>query len=102
MDGKPLENATVAFYLDAGGRPGVGVTDSEGKYTLLFRGQTEGGIIGPNTVRISTHWPDGEPGDGEIETIPPKYNSQSTLKEEIVGGENIFNFDLTSEPVMKK
>jgi hypothetical protein len=41
-------------------------------------------------------WPDGEPGPGERETIPAKYNSASTLKEEVKAGSNTFDFNLES------
>ncbi len=97
MDGKPLEGAIVEFHSDAGGRPGVGVTDAEGKYELKYTGGVEGSKIGPAEVSITTEWPEGEPPEGESETIPQKYNSKTTLKETVEAGNNTFDFNLESK-----
>jgi len=97
MDGKPLEGAMVRVHPEAGGREGVGITDSEGKYELTYVGGVEGAKIGPSTVAIGTNWPDGEPREGEFETIPKKYNSATTLKVIVEPGDNVFDFPLKSK-----
>ena len=99
MDSKPLENAQVSFHTEKekGGRPGTGITDKEGKYKLGFVASESGAIVGPNRVEITTFWPDGEPGEGQRETIPEKYNSKSTLKREVKSGSNTFDFELESK-----
>lgn len=99
MDGKPMTGVEVHFHPQGqeGGRAAVGITDSEGKYVLEYFDGIEGTKLGPNKVSIMTHWPDGEPGDGEFEKIPPIYHGKrSTLAETIVEGDNAFDFDLKS------
>ncbi len=97
MDGKPLAGAIVEFHSEAGGRPGVGVTDAEGKYELQYTGGVEGSKVGPATISITTEWPEGEPPEGESETIPQKYNSKTILKETVEAGNNTFDFNLESK-----
>ena len=97
MDGKPLAGVMVQFHPLAEGRPGSGVTDAEGNYVLMYDGGIKGTKVGTNKVEITTVWPDGEPGAGQSETIPTKYNSASTLKEEIKKGRNTFDFTLQSK-----
>ncbi len=97
MDGKPLAGAMVQFHPLAEGRPGSAVTDKDGNYVLMYDGGVKGTKVGTNKVEINTFWPDGEPGEGQSETILPKYNSASTLKEEIKKGSNTFDFALQSK-----
>ena len=97
MDGQPLPNALVQFHPEGGGRPGTGVTDSEGRYELTYTADIEGTKVGPNRVEITTVWPDGEPPPGAKEQILAKYNSATTLKEEVKPGSNEIDFDLTSK-----
>jgi hypothetical protein len=94
MNGKPLEGVVVEFRSEAGGRPGIGVTDSEGHYELTYTGGVEGTKVGPATVSITTQWPEGEPPPGQRERIPAKYNTRTTLKETVEPGDNVFDFDL--------
>ena len=96
MDGKPLPNALVQFHSESGGRPGTGITDSDGVYTLTFIDDVKGAIVGPNNVEITTVWPDGEPGPGQREMIQEKYNSATTLKQTVKAGSNTFDFPLES------
>ena len=97
LDGKPLAGVMVQFHPLAEGRPGSGVTDKEGNYVLKYNDGAKGTKVGPNKVEINTVWPDGEPGPEQTETIPPKYNSASTLKEVVKKGSNTFNFELQSK-----
>lgn len=97
LDGEPLPDAAIEFYPEAGGRPGRAVTNSEGKYELLFDAGVKGAQVGMNKVSISTQWPDGEPPPGKNDPIPTKYNAQSTLQEEVVKGPNTIDFELESK-----
>jgi len=97
MDGEPLPGVVVRFNSEGGGRPGAGLTNSEGEYELTYVAGVEGTKLGPALVAISTEWPEGEPPDGESEPIPSKYNSKTTLKETVVAGNNTFDFNLESE-----
>lgn len=97
LDGDPLPDVSVEFYPEAGGRPGRGVTDADGKYELVFDSGVRGGQVGMNKVTITTMWPDGEPPPGQTDPVLPKYNSKSTLTEEIVKGQNVIDFSLDSK-----
>jgi hypothetical protein len=102
MDGKPLSNATVVF-IPENGRPAGGRTDERGHYSLIFTRGRSGALLGKNSIRITTaaeatEAADGTPIPAQRETIPAKYNSQSTLEFTVEGGkENIANFDLDSK-----
>ena len=103
MNGQPLTNVMVVFSPE-NGRSSMGVTDAEGNYELEYVGDTKGAKIGQHKVSITTAQTDSsEESGGEEseapakETIPPMYNSQTTLTEEVKPGENIINFTLTTE-----
>ena len=95
-NGEPPEGVVVEFYSDTeeGGRPGVGVTDSEGFYELKYTGGVEGTMVGPAEISVTTEWPEGEPPEGESEEIPAKYNSKSELKKTVEPGSNVIDLDL--------
>jgi hypothetical protein len=99
LDGRPLENARVAFQPDDAKRPSYGDTDSEGRYRLAYRRGEEGALVGNHTVLITV--------SPEIVRNPPhipsRYNRESTLREEVKSGENNeFNFDLKSDAESSK
>ena len=99
LDGVPFPHAIVYFHTkkEKGGRPATGTTDAEGKYDLIYLDGVKGAHIGMNSVEITTEWPDGEPGEGETEKIPPKYNTKTTLTAEVKDERNVFDFSLESE-----
>ena len=62
--GKPTEGVTVVFTPRTGtsGTGGFGLTDAEGKYSLLHRSQKPGVPVGEYTVTFSRFLkPDGSP-----------------------------------------
>jgi hypothetical protein len=97
MDGEPLPHALVRFLPQEGtvNRPSTGVTNMDGSYRLLYSAREEGAIVGPVNVEITT----GDPEQPKLypETIPSKYNIETTLKRDVASGENIFDFDLESK-----
>ena len=98
MDGKPLENAEIVF-APSSGRPSMGLTDSNGKYELTYIRDVKGAVPGTHKVRITTRpesRPDDYTGPQFKETIPAKYNADTTLTADVKAGENTFNFDLQS------
>ena len=99
LDGKPCPKAIVLYSIqkENGGRPSSGLTDAEGHYELQYLDGVKGAHIGMNKVEVTTFWPDGEPGEGESESIPAKYNSKSTLTADVKDGRNTFDFNLESE-----
>lgn len=103
LDGKPLPHATVVFTPVEGGRPAGAMTDEEGYYVLNFTEGRQGAIPGKNRVRIYTLRDPMEDEDGNMipgspETIPTKYNAETTLEFVVEDGKrNEANFDLDSE-----
>lgn len=99
LESKPVEGALVTFAPE-NGRPSTGITDSEGKYELAYNPKVKGAKIGKHIVRISTQRY-VENADGSTtemkETIPAKYNTESTLTVEVKAGQNDFPFTLDKE-----
>lgn len=97
MDGQPLSNVTITFSPEKG-RPSIGKTDEAGNYELGYLGDTIGAVIGVHSVTISTpQEAPTPPGKTYKDPIPKKYNTKSTLKEEVKTGENTIDFDLVSK-----
>ena len=98
LDNRPLADASVEFQPEEGGSPSYGTTDENGRYELVYGVGKPGAMIGKHVVRITTYQMEstGE-GDPTIvpERVPPQYNSQTTLSEEVAPGRNEINFDLT-------
>jgi hypothetical protein len=83
--GQPTAGIRVLLVPDGatGGTGGFGVTDDEGKYTLLHRTQKEGVPPGKYSVHFSRFlMPDGKPIPSDVspftsggkESIPPKWS----------------------------
>ena len=51
-DGSPISDATVTFFPEEG-RPSVGVTDSDGRYSLQFTRDLDGAMVGKHRVNIT-------------------------------------------------
>lgn len=93
LDGEPLAGATVEFSPE-GGSPAYGVTDEQGRYTLLFSADQKGAAVGQHRVRIFS-FNEGRPR--EKERVPVKYNRQSDLVRDVKRGQQTFDFDLTTK-----
>jgi hypothetical protein len=101
LDGQPLANATVVF-IPENGRPAGASTDANGKYELNFTQGRRGAIPGKNTIRVTTQRDpyqdnNGKNVPGSKETIPPQYNTASTLSFTVEPKKkNVADFDLKS------
>lgn len=93
LDGKPIKNTDIAFYPEGGGNPSAGRTDEDGHYELGYSRGKMGGMIGKNTVRISTS---SELVKGP-NRYPEQYNSKTELHREVTSGNNVLDFDLKSD-----
>jgi len=93
LDGKPVVRATVVFAPVAGGRQSRGVTNDQGEYELTYIRDDKGGAVGRNNVQISKL----KSHDPRSETLPQKYNRDSTLTAEVKSGTNEIDFPLTSK-----
>jgi hypothetical protein len=97
----PLPNATVVFVPE-NGRPAGANTDQNGNYVLNFAQGRQGAIPGTNTIRIMTmrdadQDENGKTIPGSPETVPSRYNTESTLTFEVEPGKkNVANFELQS------
>jgi hypothetical protein len=96
LDGQPLPKAVVTFVHVGGGRQSSGLTDADGHYQLWFLRDRMGAQLGNHKVRIYTSGTEETAVTHEKERVPAIYNTQTTLEREVVGGDNEFNFDLTS------
>ena len=61
---------------EVAGRQSMGVTDANGEYVLKYIRDELGAAVGKNTVRISKQ----RTRDPSSETLPLKYNQQTTLE----------------------
>jgi glycine/D-amino acid oxidase-like deaminating enzyme len=113
LNGKPLANALVTFQpmapdgaLDAG-MGSTGRTNDNGEYALRLSSGDNGARVGRHHVMVTLlAVKDRDPEDDTrvvrggpplLDTIPARYNSESTLTFEVPsGGSQAGNFDLTS------
>lgn len=98
LDGEPLEDVLVQFS-PLEGRGSESMTDSDGKYELIYVYPTKGAKVGKHKVTIRTPpVDDSDPEAPEIEEIiPAKYHLDSTLTAEVKAERNQINFELKSD-----
>lgn len=102
LDDKPLPNVVVMFSPTSG-KTSVGRTNERGQYELSYLERVKGANIGTHTIMIQTYGEDelqelrGASEKPVEEPIPAKYNSKSTLKEEVKQGKNVIDFRLESK-----
>lgn len=91
LDGQPVEGAQVMLVPDEGGRPGQGITDGAGRFTIGTFTASDGALPGRHAVTVvlrrvsgvSTD-PDGlegdiQPGGPQIEwLVPRRYSDPKT------------------------
>jgi len=97
LDGHPLADAQVVFSPVSGGTTSYGRTDEDGQYEMVFSDYESGAWLGVNKVQVSTGDVDGEGGPGKPERVPVTYNRNTALSEEVIAGENVFDFKLDSK-----
>ncbi len=104
---KPLSNATVVF-VNSKSRPSAARTDANGFYRLSFTDREFGAVPGKNVVRVSTAQgvglnEDGTSIPGVKESVPIKYNVQTTLEFDVQPNvKNVADWNLDSKgPVLK-
>lgn len=99
MNGEPLPGVEVTFVPEEG-RPSVGRTESDGTYELTYIRDIKGAKIGNHQVRIHTiheTTSDRDGGEPPEETIPDRYNTETTLTAEVTAGDNKIDFPLESK-----
>lgn len=98
LDGKPLEGVLVQ-YTPEEGRGSQSMTDSEGRYELMYVYPTPGAKLGKHTVSIKTpSEDDSDPEAPEVkEVVPERYRIDSELTADVKAGDNQFDFELKSK-----
>lgn len=100
LDGKPLESGSIRFE-PVDGRTMTGSYIKDGAFEL----PDENGLpVGAYKVSISSPWRDpslpqpspGEPSPPPIERVAPQFNIKSTLKVDIIDGQNDLTFEVQS------
>lgn len=103
LDGKPLAGVWVGF-APTEGRSSMGLTDSNGRYSLNYLNGTPGAKVGSHSVTITT--PQEDEFGGVVknfkERVPSQYNSKSTLVAEVKSGSNEIDFPLTTRALSRK
>lgn len=127
VDGQPYKGAVVSFQPVGGkdsanpGRGSSGLTDANGRYSLLVDDGTTGAVVGKHKVRIQTKRDDPaaffdpqvgsgdrpagvEKKGGRVDPIPSEWYSDRGGKDFDVppGGTEEANFDITSVTAAKK
>lgn len=113
LDGQPVAGA--AIFLSAPDESySYGVTNAQGRYTMMLNSEKSGVIPGEKRVEISTARhplgeaaetgaaseevdPDGQPSLDSQERIPACYNALSTLRVTITRHDSRLDFHLTSD-----
>ncbi|MCA8995874.1 MAG: carboxypeptidase regulatory-like domain-containing protein [Planctomycetaceae bacterium] len=118
LDGKPVPDAIVIFEDVEHGTQSYGITNSSGRYSLMFNSEQSGVMPGEKIVRMGTtikilglNSSEGE-GESEGETgeegnstsppegedlIPEAYRKDSPLRVSVDPSKTTINFDLKSD-----
>lgn len=102
MDEQPLPNVWVMFSPTQG-RTSMGRTNEQGVYELQYLERVKGANIGSHKVAVMTYNEDEleemkAAANGPVkEPIPAKYNSKTTLTEEVKEGKNVIDIQLESK-----
>ena len=100
LDGEPGQKLQVVFTPKEG-RPSQAITDEGGAFELNYIRDIAGAKVGQHSVQITT-LPDASSDRPEemvpfTETIPPEFNTKTTLTADVIPGENTFVFDVTTK-----
>lgn len=106
LDGAPVDTGYLTFVpTDAALGPSGRASIANGRYAMDASGQLKPGAYRVEIyaqrktgkkIRAGSPAPPGTMIDEEVEAIPAKYNTQTTLTREAKAGGNTFDFDLSS------
>jgi hypothetical protein len=96
--GEPIPSGSIEFIPHPGVNTNGGASITNGRYKIPAEKGLEPGMY---TVKISwadppavTDEPGGLPGKDPVEKLPEKYNSKSTLTEEVTKEKRTIDFNL--------
>ncbi|MDB5306121.1 MAG: hypothetical protein JWO38_323 [Gemmataceae bacterium] len=106
LDGQPVEAGLISFVPAEGTKgPSAGAAVSQGEYEVqgdnlpvpgAYRVEIKAQKKTGKKVPVGSPAPPGTMAEETVEAIPARYNTRSTLREELKPGSNVLNFDLTS------
>ncbi len=117
LDGRPLPGAAVYFHDRPNRRYSFGVTDTEGRYSLMLDSRMAGVMPGSKEIEITTlknpaaspvdspgeagsegddEGDEDAPATGRQEQVPSRYNTQTTLTYEVTTSNSAVDFELTT------
>jgi hypothetical protein len=74
--GKPVTNAYVNFVPDNNGRPSIGETDANGRFTLTYDPQTKGAQVGKHRVFVMHNVAADAGQTGAVPGMAPKMSPE--------------------------
>lgn len=107
VGGSPAANAIVTFSPTSEGRPSIGETDGQGKYTLLYTTDSPGALIGTHQVTLelitsdaADDAPDDEADLDEGQEMPdaidlPSSATDGSVTKDVKSGSNEINVDFS-------
>lgn len=107
LNGKALADASVQFQPAMGGNPGppsYGTTDDEGHFTLAFRDEKPGAVVGKHRVIITTRQfgprKDNPDAEEELvkEQVPDSYATEPPMFDVPKGGTEGATIELIGPP----
>jgi hypothetical protein len=110
LDGKTLPHASVMFIpvFDPGDKnplpSSIGITDDNGHYAVVLNNNSKanGAVLGKHKiiVAISAEVSQADTKETFHKQVPARYTRINTtpFEKEVIGGDNAFDFQLTSRP----
>jgi hypothetical protein len=102
VDGQPLKEGDISFVPLDKRFGGEGGKVSNGKFTMRARPgknriEIRANEVVPGKTVPSAAGPDAPPEPMIRSIVPPKYNEQSTLEEDVSAAKRTFTFDLKTK-----
>ena len=100
VDGQPAKTGAMTYIPVDGKSTTAGAVIEDGKYTARVPvGTMKVRIHVPKVVGQKKLYdtPDSPMKDIMVESLPPKYNTQTTLEIDVQPGENVKNYELSTK-----
>ena len=105
LDGEAVPRGRITFFPTEGNTgPATGGTIQDGQFHIP---RADGPFVGKNQIQINAPRKSGRKVpwslnpdkmvDEQVESVPPQYNSESTLVRDVQQGTNVLDLDLHSQ-----